>query len=357
MQKIWWHQITKANHFIRKVAGTVLNNKSLILAFPSFVPWRDTMYEMIEGILHEENPEYRLVFNDCPEGDVGQFLLEEYCKKEKRASYRFGVSYAAFLAQSDGIVLSSRYVWIKNIPTASKLDEWCKFIAEYNKNLPKHQSAASFILEVSDESIKPKSVKGLNYLSFDDSIDAYDKFTFCALASTDIEIKAYLRPYLADMASTVCKNDIELSALCIEHWKDFLDDPYGTLKQIIETESHSDYSPFDLDVNQDHINTLVWEAQIKLLFPIIERYRSSFVKRHSNAISDNFPIQNSFGEVINSPLDVELGTLIQLVGQKRLALTMSEYNQLDMFRCARNDLAHLSMLEFSRVEAILAQNF
>lgn len=356
MDQIWWHQITKANHFIKTVANTILDNKSLILAFPQFVPWRETMYEIIEGILHEENPEYRLVFNNCPQGDVGQFLLEEYCKKDKRASYRYGMSYAAFLAQSEGIVLNSRYVWIKNV-SQQKLNEWCPFIADYNSNLPKHTSSAVFILEISDVRIKPKAIKGLSYLNFDDSIDSYDKFTFCALASTDIEIKQHLRPYLAELVSTVCKNDIELCSLCIQHWQKFLSDPRQALKQIIETEHHSDESPFDIDISPSSIETLVWEGQIKLLFPIIEQYRSEFVKKHVSAIKSSLPIQNSYGEVIDNPLDVELGSLIQLVGRKKFSLSTTEYNQLDQFRRARNDLAHLSTLEFSRVDAILSHNY
>lgn len=355
MDQIWWRKITKANHFINTVANLLLENKNLILAFPQSIPWRDTMYEMIEGILHEENPEYRLVFNDCPGHDVGQFLLEEYCKKEKRASYRYGMSYAAFLAQSNGIVLNSRYVWIKNV-TVQKLDEWCKFIMDYNQNLPKHTTSAVFILEISDTRIRAKAMKGLYYLSFDDSIDFYDKFTFCALASTDIDIKPHLRPYLAELVSTVCKSDIELCSLCIRHWQDFLSEPYLTLKEIINTEHHSDGTSFDIDMNPGSIDTLIWEGQIKLLFPVIERYRSVFVKRHAPAIESCLPIQNSNGEIIDNPQDVELGSLIQLAGQKRIFLSTAEYKQLDQFRCARNDLAHLSVIEFARADSILSQN-
>lgn len=337
------------------VADDILNNKNLILSFPKSIPWRDTMYEMIDGILRRENPEYRLVFNDCPTNNVGQFLLEEYCKKEKRASYRYGISYAAFLAQSEGIVLNSRYVWIKNV-SAEKLDEWCEFITDYIKNLPKNKAHAVFILETSDSHSRPKAIKGLNCLSFNESINSYDKFTFCALASTDIDIKSYLRPYLAELVSTVCKDDIELCSFCIEAWKDFLSDPYRTLEYIIRTKRHSDDTPFDIDMNRTVMDSLIWEGQIKLLFPAIERYRSCFVKKHLSSIESVLPIENVFGEIISNPLDVELGLLIQLAGMKKLSLSNSEYEMLDQYRHARNDLAHLSVLDFSRVETILAQN-
>ena len=158
------------------------------------------------------------------------------------------------------------------------------------------------------------------------------------------------------MVSTVCKDDIELCSFCIEAWKDFLSDPYRTLEYIIRTKRHSDDTPFDIDMNRTVMDSLIWEGQIKLLFPAIERYRSCFVKKHLSSIESVLPIENVFGEIISNPLDVELGLLIQLAGMKKLSLSNSEYEMLDQYRHARNDLAHLSVLDFSRVETILAQN-
>ena len=107
MEQIWWKQITKAKHFIDMVTDAILDNKSVILSMPAFVPWHETMYEMIAEILNGENSLNRLISIDCPTGDVGQYLLDNYCKKEKRASYRYGMSYASFLAKSEDIVLNS----------------------------------------------------------------------------------------------------------------------------------------------------------------------------------------------------------------------------------------------------------
>ena len=354
MNEIWWKQITRANHFIKNIADTVLDGKSVILNLPEFIPWKETMYDMIEGILHEENPEYRLVFKECPDGNVGQFLLEEYCKREKRSSYRYGMSYAAFLAQSEGIVLNSRYVWVKNV-SQTQMKEWTTFILEYNKNLPKHMTPALFILETHTPNIRQTGIKGIRSINFDDQIDSYDKFTFCALASTDIDIKGYLRPYLADLVSTVCKDDIELCAVCLRRWSDFLKDPLQTLKQIMEEEFHSDGSLFQIDLDQSTLDTSIWKGQIKLLFPIVERYRSKFIKQHYPAIHKVLPVQTSYGESITNPFDVELGSLIQMAGKKYITLSTIEYNQLDNFRRARNDLAHITPLEFSRVDWILSQ--
>lgn len=352
MEQIWWKQITKAKHFIDMVTDAILGNKSVILSMPAFVPWHETMYEMIAEILNGENSLNRLVSIDCPEGDVGQYLLENYCKKEKRASYRYGMSYASFLAKSEDIVLNSSYIWVKDV-SQKKLEEWSRFIADYNKNVPSHMSPAVFVLEIRDSGKKQKAVKGVQHINFSDNIDAYDKFTFCALASTDIAIRSPLRPYLAEMVSTICSDDIELCAQCIRQGQAFLRNPAQVLASIMDAECHSDFSPFAMDLDKSRVDSLIWECQIKLIFPVIEKYRSRFVNQHHKEISSSLPIKDPFGEVITSPQDVELGQLVQLAAMGQITLTQRGYQELDLFRKARNDLAHLTPLEFQVVEEIL----
>lgn len=354
MDTIWWEQITKASHFIQTVTSSILNHNSIVIDLPVNTPWKDTLYDSIEGILRQGNPEYKLTFRDCPTQEAGQFLLEEFCKKEKRNSYRYGMSYAKFLAQSEDIVLNSRYVWIKGV-SGDRLKEWLDFIAEYNKNLRKGALSAVFILETQEEISKAKKIKGVKYISFDDSINYYDKFAFCALASTGIDIKPGIRPYVAELVSSVCIDDIELCALCLEHWNDFVRQPYDTLTQIIASRAHSNGTSFSTGYSPETVETRIWEAQIKLLFPVVERYRTSFVKKYLQYVEKALPIETAYGELIDDPLDIELGALFHLAKEKMIPLTSKEICQLDTFRKIRNYLAHLKTLDFEQVEWLLSQ--
>lgn len=354
MDAIWWGQITKANHFIQAATSAVLNHNSIVIGLPESTPWKDTLYYSIEGILRQGNPEYKLIFHNCPTQEAGQFLLEEFCKKDKRNSYRYGMSYAKFLAQSEDIVLNSRYVWIKGV-SGNKLKEWLDFIAEYNKSLQKDAMSALFILETQDDISKAKKVKGVKYLSFDDTIDFYDKFAFCALASTGIEIKPSIRPYVAEVVSSVCTDDIELCAICLRHWSDFVFRPYETLTRIADSEAHSNGTHFAIDLISETVETRIWEAQIKFLFPVVERYRTRFIKKHLKYIEKALPIETAYGEIIDDPLDVELGALSYLVKGKKIPLTLKEELQLDTFRNVRNNLAHMKTLDYEQVEWVLSQ--
>ncbi len=351
MEKIWWEHITKANYFIRSVTDALQADKSVILSMPRFVPWRNTFQELTEEILRR-NPDNSLVYLDCPEDPPGKYLLEHYCKKEKRDAYRYGMSYAEFLAKSRDIVLHNRYLWIKNLSRES-LHEWIRFISEYYNYLEKDMSPALFILETTELPANEKNLKNIAEIRFTNMIQDYDIFTFCILLSSDMSVHSADKSYLAELVSSICGNDVELCAKSISCGKQFLKNPAETLHTIMQSECHSDGSPFTEIPDDKTIEIKIWESQIKMLFPIIERYRSRFVSQHYDQILAALPITNNLGDKIESPEDAELGVLIQLVGKKNFFLGEADYKELNLFRNARNDLAHLRPLGYDISEQIL----
>lgn len=84
-------------------------------------------------------------------------------------------------------------------------------------------------------------------------------------------------------------------------------------------------------------------SQLKFLFPRIERFRSHFVQKYARLLDLSLPVQ-----------DLELGMLICIIGQGGLNVTPEEYNQLDLFRHARNELAHMNPITHEEVEQLLA---
>ena len=79
------------------------------LALPPSMPWGGTFYDLAAEELSHWNPRNRLETFPCPREDVGEYLLNHYCKKEKRATYRRGISHAAFLARSEGLFTDPVY--------------------------------------------------------------------------------------------------------------------------------------------------------------------------------------------------------------------------------------------------------
>ena len=128
---------------------------------------------------------------------------QKYCKRETRAKYRYGVSYAQFLGKCQETVLNDRYVWVSDIPD-EKVTKWLDFVSEYQKNV-QDKTPGIFILEVHNDVMNRKSKKGIRSLGFEQNIGAYDKYAFCALASSETNCKEFLRPYLAEAVASVCR--------------------------------------------------------------------------------------------------------------------------------------------------------
>ena len=78
-----------------------------------------------------------------------------------------------------------------------------------------------------------------------------------------------------------------------------------------------------------------------------------FINRYSNAIKNVLPLTTSYGEKVTNPADVELGTLIYMVGKGDLNISSREYAELERYRNARNKLAHMNLLDIGEVEIIL----
>lgn len=351
MDRLWWSHITKAHKFAEDIVSTAASGMSVALTLPEQLPWRNTLAELVEDELKRENPKNSFEMFSCPEEEAGAFLLNRYCREETKAAYRYGMTYAAFLGQREDTVLNDRYLWIRDIPE-EKCGGWLDFVAEYRKNVTR-KTPAVFILEVKEGKSFHKAGKGIKRLRFDQNIGAYDKFAFCALAATENKCRNYLRPYLAELVSTICKEDVELCAACVSLGSRFLADPAGAIDEIVKEKYRSDGERYAFSKTEGEIRKRIWEAQLKNIFPVIEKYRGSFIQKHYEAIKKSLPVRNSSGEEIRLPEDVEVGTLLYLAGSGAVFLDKREYEELKEYREARNALAHLEILELKAVDSIL----
>ncbi len=349
---IWWEQISKAKRFLGEITDCLLDGKSVLLTDPENIPWKHVMYEAVEDTLHSENAEYRLEQFYCPNEDPGMYLMEHYCKREKRASYRPGKTAAEFLAENEDIVLHQRYLWITNIPE-SQLASWCAFITEYNRCIPHGYPHAAFVLETTGRQVRCKSAKGICKLCFQEAIQSYDRFAFCAVVSADVAITEELRPYLAELAAIIGGKDLELCDICVRRGESLLKNCAETLQQLQQEEIRSDGSLHEVGACLEQLDTLLWEAQIKLIFPAIQKYISQFIHLHFEELAHALPITDAFDQVIDTPHDLEAGQLLRLVTCQKVSASSTEYADLKCCRDARNDLAHLSPVEFDKVKHIL----
>ena len=350
MKSIWWNQVTNAVKYVTEIKQSLLEERSILLKYSKAMPWREQFEESVREAVKLQNAEKKFV--DIPEvNEPGEYLLKEFCKKEKRAEYRPSKGYAKFFAESDDIVLHDRYLWIQ-VGDAKSLDKWMSFVSAYIQERGKHDKKAVFVLEWADEA--PISTKkGIKAFSFDDYIGEYDRVVFAVLASSDIHENLFIKNYVAELVSTGAGNDIELCAECIRSYKTFLDNPLIFIENGLSDKRRSDGMKYIVNQNASMIEHLIWRAQIKTVYPHLEEFREEFVRKHANLISNQLPIQASYGEIYTDPKDVELGTLMYMAGNGLLQLNNTEYEKLKKFKEARNKLAHLNSLSLGEIKELI----
>lgn len=350
MREIWWSQVTNAVRYVTEIKQSLLEEKSILLKYTNGMPWRDQLEETIVEAVKLQNSEKKFVKIPIV-SNPGEYLLNEFCKKEKRAEYRPTKGYAKFFAESDEIVLHDRYFWVQ-IDDVSCLNNWMKFVSDYIKERGKKDNIAVFILEwAGNELVSVK--KGIRIFSFDDYVGEYDRIVFAVLSSSSIKENSFVKNYIAELVANVSGNDIELCAECIWHYKEFLENSWKLIQTIIAEKVRSDGTDFCYTKTAEEVKHLIWLAQIKTVYPYLEEYRENFVQKHANEISKRLPIQTSYGETYTDPKDVELGTLMYMAGCNNLVLSTSEYEKLKKYKEARNKLSHLIALTIEEIRELL----
>ena len=70
-----------------------------------------------------------------------------------------------------------------------------------------------------------------------------------------------------------------------------------TIASIKKETFRSDKTAFWPDISEKQIAERMWEAQIKVVFPIIEKQRSIIVERYRKGIEALLPITGAYGEM------------------------------------------------------------
>ena len=179
MKNIWWNQVTNAVQYVSQITQKLLEEKSILLRCTSGMPWCAELETSIIEAVKQQNSEKKFVKIPAV-SDPGAYLLKEFCKPEKRVTFRPGKGCPKFFAESDDIVLHDRYLWVQ-IDDVNCLENWLTFVFEYVKERGKNKNTAVFILEWEGEE-QPSMKKGIKVFSFDDFIGEYDRIVFAVLA-------------------------------------------------------------------------------------------------------------------------------------------------------------------------------
>ena len=357
MDRIWWEQITNSRRLIEEVGGALVCGQSVFLGLPRGVPWYDTMQRMIADYVQMQQGmrAIRIIHpKELGNTKPGEYLWRNFCSEELRAKYRPAIGYAKFLAGAETSTLSQHYIWIQK-SDESTTQAWLDFIYAYQEEI-KNENAGNqtaFILEI-DEDLLPPDAKAIKTVSYSRLIQPYDGFVFSMLIASNLSGNEYKKKYLGELLTGIADGDAELSAACLEGTakQKILREPWNVLCHISEQKVRSNGTPFHLLKTKDEVDTAVWMAQLKIVFPIIEGYRKIFIEKHEPSLQSLLPYKDKMGYLVADVGEVEIGQLHYWASTAQLQVKDKERETLCVFRDARNRLAHLKQLTMDELDTI-----
>ena len=335
ISKIWWQQITGARKFLDKTANALASGKSAVICLSETTAWLDDMRIILREFLNKKFGGIKAVHEiNAADFEPATFVFENFCSDAVKSEFMpFGEkARVKFLAERDDITLNNACLWIRNASEV-QAENWFEFIADYH-NFLRGKSKGIFLLEAG-ANFNLAGRADIEIFSCAEEISDYDCFAFNIFIAAEFgKGDKFTKRYLAELVSNATGLDVELGAECIKCGSDFLKRP----RRFLEDKSH------------EEIEQAVWTTQLKLIFPLIEIFRRDFVKKYESRLEKLLPVELNSGKKILAPDEAEIGDLYSILSGENLP--PDDWEELKIYRDARNKLAHFSPLTLEEVQMI-----
>lgn len=382
--KYWWETITGPKTLTAAVANDLCIRGSVCLLVPHDLPWRNDMRAAVENELHRKAmmDDFIVTFidvaDDCPDvTDVGHFLLERFAEQTVKLGYRKRETIQQYLAKN--AVLEKRVLWIKGMNCVQE-KAWLKFCAGYTAIGEKD---GRFVLEIRNSENETER-KNLSVVKYSEKVNSYalSLLNSIYLNQNNSQYSEIWQQYCAEMCATLCDTDAELSIALMQKTDFRMRDPLESLKELSEDDDFWRRG----EANEKHVlnrvrsgdtktlNTLIWKAQLQVLFPLVEMERNALLLAYRDELdlaiheqyldySKQSPRRiHQFGEVLEDVNDIELGTLHRMTRLRKFT-SQEQYlfylpddsarNRLELLHDVRNNLAHGKPCTVEQVNAFI----
>ncbi|MDW5299564.1 MAG: hypothetical protein SA378_05435 [Sedimentibacter sp.] len=343
--EIWWEHITGPKHFTDEIMKNIDNELCTMLCVPDNLPWE---YELRDVIIRNNinNGKWFEIIDDSMDccQDAGNYLLQNFAEENIKSSYAYychNTTIEKYL--KDKKVLCNKILWIKNTTSAS-LSKWLTFFRKYKSN---NKDEGIFILETTEEFNRTATIDVLKYSDF---VTIYDAHLFSSIIASESSNEQLVHQYITYLADSLCGMDVELIVEFINNTDFYKDDIANSFRK---------YS----NITDMELLYKIWKAQIQIAFPLVEVARVNFASKYEELIKDCLPVMQ-FGEIIQNPYEVELGTIIYMLsnkceeyGENRLLISRQDYEDIHFLHDVRNKLAHIKYCRSDEIYKLLLNNF
>lgn len=372
-EEFWWNYITGPNVVVSSVVSALLNGKMVVLKVPSDLPWRHSMRSAVHTAFSERSDCSDVVIElidlrdeNARQMQPGRFILDRFATPTISRGYRekSKVTVQDYISAKD--IIKNRIVWIKGIDP-DVAGEWIRFCRGFSQ-----RSAAQglFVLEV-NENTSVTETNLLRVINFSDCVSNYDVQLFNSFVlGKQKQYSDGWKKYIAVCTAAICGVDAEISQTMLQSLDFRVESPLEGIRQIDQMpdfmrrgENGSNhvlwhYRNGDMALLEHRL----WSAQVQVLFPMIELERVELIGRYERQIREVLASGGitQYNQILQEPMDVELGTLSYLMGAKMedgfytLYIPSEEdRKRIRFLHTCRNQLAHASCCTPEQVEQLL----
>ena len=369
-EEFWWNHITGPNVVVSSVVSALLNGKMVV---PSDLPWRHSMRSAVHTAFSERSDCSDVVIElidlrneNARQMQPGRFILDRFATPTISRGYRekSKVTVQDYISAKD--IIKNRIVWIKGIDP-DVAGEWIRFCRGFSQ-----RSAAQglFVLEV-NENTSVTETNLLRVINFSDCVSNYDVQLFNSFVlGNQKQYSDGWKKYIAVCTAAICGVDAEISQTMLQSLDFRVESPLEGIRQIDQMpdfmrrgENGSNhvlwhYRNGDMALLEHRL----WSAQVQVLFPMIELERVELIGRYERQIREVLASGGitQYNQILQEPMDVELGTLSYLMGAKMedgfytLYIPSEEdRKRIRFLHTCRNQLAHASCCTPEQVEQLL----
>lgn len=347
-EELWWGRTPNPARFQRDVLEQVELENSVVLNFPGDVPWRSVFISMLQNSLHQTSATRDFLVIEAPyerdpkkRMEPGEFILKNHCEQWDYDNYWPTQTYGQYLA-SKPVTLHQMYIYVNGIHR-DECEAWFQFVRDYLESFPENAQHAVFLLEVQCSSVS--GYRQLTFLNYQDYVSDYDGLMLCLAVTAPLRCSSTQKQYIAEIADHIAGENVEQAGQLADEGVALAQSPLETVGTLF-----ADYGYNSEDLEK-RVHAAVWEAQIKIIFPKMEQFRSAFIRKHHEKLMGVMPVRNSNGETIYEPDELELGTLYFICNTK-CHVEQKDYEKLRSYREARNKLAHWDILSYEDMQSL-----
>ncbi len=340
----WWNKINSSSRIITDILESVKHRNSVIVNIFG-APFSEEFAEITQNSLRMADPENSLELIDDSEDttDVEELLFRKYCPDDAAMAYfpTLNNTKAKFVAHCKQFRLNSSTAWV-SLTDEKRAGEWIDFIREYSLNcdLLRH---AVFVLQINSGSLQPVRLKKITFVSAKDYITAYDYYVYYMLETAELYSCSTLKKqYIAELLASFCADDVATADIMLNRREEILERPIE-----LYNECSGQNNP------QAELQSRLWRAQMKVLFPAIEDFRYYIVRKYYDQIQKALPFETVYKFEISEAFELDLGNILAMNNAGCISLRQNDVEKIHDYKSIRDDLAHMRPSAFCNIEKLL----